>query len=457
MFIDEGASIYSAHLGWEALARQSRHVDLVLLPYYVLLHGWLAFSDSIEWARALSVIAFGLTSYFVGLIGLSAAGRWCGFTAAIITVTNPLLLANADSARPYTLCALATTVCVMALLNWLKSHHAKWIWLYSAAGLVAALFQLFSLLATVSVLVVAVTVYPGLLRNSDRKLAVPLGVFVVAAAIFAVPATEQRGQVDWIRRVGVHNLGVLLGPSSGAGGKYALLIAFIIVFCALTCLLSGRRGELVAADNEWRILAIGITWAAVPRAILLVASEVKPIFVNRYVAECVPGLALVVGLFVSKAFGVFERRWSSVSLVALRSVVAVVSVLCIVTFSFKTDSVAGEDLKGASGYIAVHYLYGQAIALPDHSLTGAVGYYLASHDRTFMLWPQLKNQVYIEGLDLRAGVSAQKVAPKGVWLVDDGSVKGLTEFKTMLALSGYSKVSNTMFNGVIVRFFQLSS
>ena len=37
MFADEGATLYSAHLSWSNLWAQSQHVDLVLLPYYVIV------------------------------------------------------------------------------------------------------------------------------------------------------------------------------------------------------------------------------------------------------------------------------------------------------------------------------------------------------------------------------------------------------------------------------------
>jgi hypothetical protein len=57
MFADEGATVYSAHLSWSNLWAQSQHVDLVLLPYYVLIHYWQMVSGNIAWVRA---VAFGL-------------------------------------------------------------------------------------------------------------------------------------------------------------------------------------------------------------------------------------------------------------------------------------------------------------------------------------------------------------------------------------------------------------
>ena len=74
MFPDEGATLYSAHLSWSNLSAQSQHVDLVLLPYYVLIHFWLMVSESIVWVRALSLFAYLGTIIVVGWTGLRIAG-----------------------------------------------------------------------------------------------------------------------------------------------------------------------------------------------------------------------------------------------------------------------------------------------------------------------------------------------------------------------------------------------
>ena len=119
VFPDERTSLFSAHLGWTALWQHSRVVDLVLLPYYSFLHLWIQPSDSITWARLLSLLAFGLTVFLVGHLGFRLGGRWCGVLAAIVAATNPLLVTAALSARPYALSALAATASVVALLRWL--------------------------------------------------------------------------------------------------------------------------------------------------------------------------------------------------------------------------------------------------------------------------------------------------------------------------------------------------
>ncbi len=74
VFPDERVSLRAARLSWTALAQHSRVIDLVLLPYYSLLHLWLQVFGGIEWARFLSLVAFGLTVLLVGRLGVRLAG-----------------------------------------------------------------------------------------------------------------------------------------------------------------------------------------------------------------------------------------------------------------------------------------------------------------------------------------------------------------------------------------------
>ena len=147
MFADEGATLYSAHLSWSNLWAQSLHVDLVMLPYYVLVHFWLMVSGSIAWVRALSLFAYFGTIVVAGGLGLRIAGRWCGIIAAVLTATSTLLILKALNARPYELSALLVALCAVALFKWLDDSRARWLWAFSILAILATATQLFALLA----------------------------------------------------------------------------------------------------------------------------------------------------------------------------------------------------------------------------------------------------------------------------------------------------------------------
>jgi hypothetical protein len=48
-----------------------------------------------------------------------------------------------------------------------------------------------------------------------------------------------------------------------------------------------------------------------------------------------------------------------------------------------------EDLQSPALFAAQHAQNGDVIALPDHAITSAIDYYLASDKRHINLWPQL--------------------------------------------------------------------
>ena len=62
------------------------------------------------------------------------------------------------------------------------------------------------------------------------------------------------------------------------------------------------RGGLGRAHLDLRLLAILLAWAALPTATLVAGSLVQPVFLDRYVASSVPGLAIALALLAAWAF-----------------------------------------------------------------------------------------------------------------------------------------------------------
>ncbi len=202
MFADEGATLYSAHLSWSNLWAQSQHVDLVFLPYYVLVHFWIMVSGNIEWVRALSLFAYFGTIMVVGWTGLRIAGNWCGTIAAVLTATSTLLILKALNARPYALSTLLVAICAVFLFKWLDDSRARWAWAFSLVALLATAVQLFSLLAPASMLICVLVVRPGLMAQRLRVLGAPIALLAVVSGAWIVACIRQVGQVNWIANEG---------------------------------------------------------------------------------------------------------------------------------------------------------------------------------------------------------------------------------------------------------------
>jgi mannosyltransferase len=314
IFPDESASLYSAHLSWTVLWQHTRVVDLVLLPYYSLLHLWIQLTGDIEWARLLSVLAFGLTVYVAGHLGARLGGRLCGVLAAIVAATNPLLVTAALSARPYALSALAATAAVGALLRWLEGDELRWLWWFSAAAIATLALHVFAILVPLSVLAAAFAVKPQVFCGKWRALIAPIALTLAAALCFTILGASQRSQIAWIPSpfAGEQLVKAVAGPASGEHDHYAIVVVVFAIMATARCLWTWRRAGLRLAVPDLRLLAILLAWTALPTATLVAASLVQPVFLDRYVTSSVPGLAIALALLVGcAANGIVVRlgRW----------------------------------------------------------------------------------------------------------------------------------------------------
>lgn len=336
-FPDEGVSLRSARLGWSALWQQSRVIDLVLLPYYSLLHLWIHFSDGIEWARLLSLLAFALTVFLVGHLGARLGGRVCGMLAATLAATCPLLVTAALSARPYALSALAATVSIAALLRWLEDGRPGWLWWFCLAAVATLLLQMFAVLAPLSALAVIIAFRPAEFRERWLALIVPIGLVPAAAFSLAVVAASQRSQIAWIPSLfeGRQLVTALTGPASGEHSLYAAVILVVATAALAVCLRARNGAGFRFARRDFDLLALLVAWAALPAVVLAVASLVKPVFVDRYVTSSAPGMAMAVALLTARAFDLTAARWAErshrmVGYVGLGAAVAAVWFVCTV-------------------------------------------------------------------------------------------------------------------------------
>ena len=465
MFANEGASLYSAHLSWADLWAQSRQVDLVMLPYYVVLHFWLLVSGSIAWAHALSLFAYAGTILVVGGLGLRLAGRWCGIIAAVLTASSTLLILKAVNARPYELSALAVALCAAALVQWLHDPRVRWLWVFSLLGVIATATQLFALLAPASMLVCVLAVRPNLLAERLRSLIAPIGTFVVVVGAWAAASVGEVGQVNWIATGSTQSrlLAEVRGPAVGQLYDLVLFVILVAVVSKLAAIWDGgvRKVVVQRIGQDRDVLALTVGWAVLPTVALSVASFAHPIYADRYVTASAPGVALLVA-FVCVRFLPITRstgddpsdsrvgaRWQKVL-----AVFGLVAVGLLTSGYLSAASALQEDLQGTAKYIALNAKPTDQIALPDHALTFAITYYLAKDKSLVPLWPQTGvQQRFVEGFDLLPG--RQNVnSGKGVWLVTDGSVPGVVQFQKMLQLDHYSLVRQVQFTGVTLLLYQ---
>ena len=440
MFADEGATLYSAHLSWSNLWAQSQHVDLVLLPYYVLVHFWIMVSGTIEWVRALSLFAFFGTIVVIGWTGLRIAGRWCGIIAAVLTATSTLLVEKSLNARPYALSTFLVVLCAVCLFKWLEHSAARWLWAFSILALLATAMQLFSLLAPASMLFCVVVVRPELIAQRLRAFLAPVAVFVVASAAWLVACLGEVGQVNWIARQSTDSrlLAEIRGPLIGQSYDFVLFVIVVVVATKLAIIWNRDVHATVvkSISRDRDILALTLGWVVLPTVVLSIVSFAHPIYSDRYVAASAPGAALLAAFILVRAFpkildpsrvsDPMPRRAVRSRLLAAFGVAA--AVLLVIGYLGSASSLQ-EDLESPARYAAQLAQNGDVIALPDHAISSVIVYYLAGDKRRIPLWPQVGvRQRYVEGFDLSLRAYAPGHFPRRVWLVTDGSV-GVTALR----------------------------
>jgi 4-amino-4-deoxy-L-arabinose transferase-like glycosyltransferase len=451
MWRDEGATLYSAHLSWHALWQQSRVVDLVLLPFYSVLHLWIGVSGNIAWVRALSLLAFGLTVLVVGLVGAQLGGSWCGAISSILTATNPLMIQAALDARPYALSVLAATLAVASLFKWLKRDSVVWMWWFCIFLVLTVLLQMFSVMAPLAALALAILVRRPMFKARWKEVILPLGIGLVSTLSFAALVERQRGQIAWIPPLGFRRLLTdLAGPASGRPVFYALIVLAVGVALLAWCLPRLNASQFRDAQTQFDEIGIALAWAIAPTLALIVLSLAQPVYVDRYITASAPGMALAIGLITSFNFRANTVEKLNRPVEWISAGVAGLAVLALIANSVVTSGAVSEDFQGAASYLANHVGAAGEAALPDHSLTAGISYYFHEDGQSVRTWPQRSNQSQIEGIDLRFDQRTLSHAPSSVWLVDDGSAHGTTPFIRALDRDGFKRVSVARFPGLHV-------
>jgi uncharacterized membrane protein len=453
IYRDEGATVYSARLSWAALWRESLVTDRVLLPYYVLLHLWFDLSYNIEFARLLSLLAYGLTAYCVGVLANRAAGFWCGLLAVVLTCSNPLMINAALDGRPYALATLVAVLSVAALLRWFDGGELHFLWIFSVLAIATAVLQLFIVLAPLSALGACVVLKPQTWRRQWRSSLPPIVLLVAAVVAFFALVAHQQGQIAWISGLKPKRfLEDTEGPASSGHIIYPVVIAAIGLLALAGCILVWRRRSSRPSRLEVDRLVVFACWSVLPTVLLVLVTAVKPVYVDRYVTGSVPGMAITLALLITYAI----RGLATSSSLPERTIVGAMAIACLVILIANSVTVSrapNENLRGAAQYIMRNASHTSEVAIPSHFLTGGVEYYLDRSDSPLRLWPQRSGRRFNAGLVLSESASTFATTPGSVWLVNDGSANGVKGFISSLTSHGFDQVNSKSFLGVKVFHF----
>ena len=299
------------------------HKDAVHGAYYVLMHVIAAAAGTSAVAlRFPSLCAMVLATAFTAAIGRRAAAlalapgaghesgldipALTGLLSGMVFATAPFMTYYAQMARSYAIVTMFATIATYLLIRAYAAGRWRWWSAYAAAVALTGLFNLFGLLILAAHgLTLLLTDARGQAAQGDqssqsgqsargrwigripvRWLAASAAAVIVLSPLLDVAHREQK-QISWVSRPDFTTIEKLV---SDFAGSRALVLPFALLA------LAGIAAACLA-DN-WRPLnpaAIALPWLVVPPVLLIGASFIKPVYVERYVEFCLPALAILVG------------------------------------------------------------------------------------------------------------------------------------------------------------------
>lgn len=280
MWRDETATREFAMLSFKDLAHAVSHVDLVMAPYYALMHVVASISPHTSALRLPSAIASVLTVLFVSA---AVRSRW-GSLAALVTGSflafNATFLATATTARAYALAAMFLAGALWVSAAKIRPRLAAPLWVLACCA--ACLMQLFSVLL-IPALVIALGARMGW-RKACAWAVIPL---VCAVSILAI-THKQSSQVGWIARISFGH--ALRECGETLAGR---VVWPLVVLIAVGAVVGVARRTL---DTLW--IALLVATILPPLALWAASAVTNPVFLMRYAVFFVPAFAGLLGASV---------------------------------------------------------------------------------------------------------------------------------------------------------------
>ena len=359
---DEAASVLSAERPLSSLLGELLHVDAVHGLYYLFLHFWIGIAGSSETAvRFPSVVAAGFAVAGTAALGRELFGMRVAVIAGVAALAIPQLTRMAIEGRSYAFgmaAAVWLTWTLVRLVRRGEDRRRIWAVYGIGAGLSVVLFLYLALMILVH-LVVLLAHRPS--RQVVRRWLEALLVAALVSLPLLAVASAQQHQIAFLAHRHYATAGnVVVRQWFGTWYEAALawtLIAAgaLIVLCRPTTART-RSGALVV----W-------AWLIVPTALLLMGNAwLHPMYNMRYVAFCVPAVALAIALGIDGLAGLARPR-------GLRPAVAVMLTAALLaaaapTFAAQRRPFArdgGSDLRQIATAVQLHAEPGEAVIFDE--------------------------------------------------------------------------------------------
>jgi mannosyltransferase len=399
------------------------HVDAVHGPYYLGMHVVISVvGTSAAALRLPSLIATSLAAGALAALGrrlaqLSGlpAPSVTGLVAGLLYVAAPQTTYYAQDARPYGLVTLFAVAATYLLIVAVGRGGVRWWAAYAVAIVLTGAASLFALL-----ILAAHGVTLLLARRKARLLPwlAAAGAAVVVLSPLISLGYRQDGALAWVTRPGLSSIVTLVRLL--AGSKALITLLAVLALCGVASGLGAGR------LREISVVTVALPWLVLPPSILLAASLVRPVYVERYVVFCQPALALLcaAGLaWLARLAAVSRpgRRTPALAWAAPAVILAVIAALLAgPQRTVRLTSARPDNLRGVSAVVAANERPGDAVFyLPSEARVVSMAYpapFRKLRDLALKESPVASDS--LTGTQVRTSVLAKRFAGvHRVWLV----------------------------------------
>lgn len=439
---DESATWWAAHLSWGDLGKLLDNTDVVLAPYYVLMHVWVSLAGSSPaMLRLPSLLATAATAGLLALLGRRMFDAPTGLVAGLVFAVLPVTTLYAQEARPFALSALAVVAAALLLYRALDHEGADRWGGYAFGMLCTGLFHPVAATVVVAYLVMTMT-------TQRERIGAWFAVTLVPVAPLLAVLMLARGQ-NHQDPAGASGLDSLLHlPQDLLGSsRVAAAVGLLVV---LGVLLSRKTG-----------LAL-LVWAVLPPVALFVLRSYGNLFTPSYFVFTVPALALLAAAGVCRLGRALPGKVPGVAsrqiVIGLAGAAAVAAVSFQALQPVHADPQPGQrDFQAAAGYLLTQSKAGDGVVYGGDqvNVTRAFGYQL----RDMSIRPR---EVFVsvppqqDGTYTGKPCSAPVVCTKGVnriWVVSTANAAapyaGMTSVEAKFLQANYKATSAQEFAGAL--------
>ncbi|MEU6093226.1 glycosyltransferase family 39 protein [Streptomyces sp. NPDC047079] len=292
MWRDEAATFQVARRSLPQIWRLLHHVDAVHGLYYLLMHGVLAVRPGEVLLRLPSVCGAAAAAGLVAALGTRLCRPRVGLWAGLLYAVTPMVGHYAQEGRSYALVAAGVAGATLLLVRAVES--GRW-WPYGGVLAVTCVLHEFAVLVLLAhACTLALARVPGRVWRGWARAA---GAAVVILLPLALVSRGQSAQVAWLTSPNGRSVERLLREF--AGPSWAVVVPYLVLM-ALAVGESGARRGLSPAE-------VALPLMLVPPAVLMAASQVSPLYDDRYVLYSLAGAPLLAAAGAERVAGMFRR------------------------------------------------------------------------------------------------------------------------------------------------------